>query len=188
MQADISPHVQNIEQKPATTIDKLKLLIWKNFLIQFRHYIRTILEIVLFGLFICSLYFMKLPNIENYPPEYLPGMIKLFEEMGVMVGILIVLSFMFPTINSVRYITIEKERQLKEAMKIMSLDSWMHWTSWFIRIMVFMVIAMSIVVALLKVSVLFRICFTVRYFDKAILSSDIDIHELVCAVGIPISV
>lgn len=112
---------------------------------------------MLFGLFICSLYFLKdLPNPSQYPPEQIPSFIVLFEQIGVMVGILIVLSFMFPTINNVRYITIEKERQLKEAMKIMGLPSWMHWTSWYIRIQVFMIIAMFIIVALLKVISFFR--------------------------------
>lgn len=151
MESDNSSYVRIRDQKPATNFNKLQLLIWKNFLIQFRHYIRTIIEIVLFAFFISSLYFMKL-NRGSFPPGEIPNdYITMFEIIGTMVGVLIVLSFMFPTINSVRYITIEKERQLKEAMKIMGLPSWMHWTSWFIRIMVFMIIAMAIIVALLKV-------------------------------------
>lgn len=153
METNNSSNLHNREQKPATNFNKLQLLIWKNFLIQFRHYIRTTIEILLFAFFISSLYFMKLPNRNSFPPgENIPNSyITIFEMLGIMVGVLIVLSFMFPTINSVRYITIEKERQLKEAMKIMGLPSWMHWTSWFIRIMVFMIIAIAIIIALLKV-------------------------------------
>lgn len=149
MEADNSSHVHNSGQKSVTNIDRLQLLIWKNFLIQIRHYIRTIMEIVLFVFFISSLYFMELPATNEDLPE-------MFSEIiGTTVGLLIVLSFAFPTINSVRYITIEKERQLKEAMKIMGLPTWMHWTSWFIRIMVFMIIAIAIIVILLKVIVVF---------------------------------
>lgn len=151
MQTNGSSHVRISKQKAATNIDKLQLLIWKNFLIQFRHYIRTIVEIVLFAFFISSLYFIELPSRNSFPPNQNESYFRVLELIGIMVGVLVVLSFMFPTINSVRYITIEKERQLKEAMKIMGLPSWMHWMSWFIRMMVFMVIAISIIVALLKV-------------------------------------
>lgn len=48
-------------------------------------------------------------------------------------------------------ITVEKERQLKESMKIMGLPSWLHWTAWFVKIMIFMVISITIMVGLLKI-------------------------------------
>ena len=148
MQSNESSHVRNNELKPVTNIDKLQLLIWKNFLIQFRHYIKTTFEVVLFPFFMSPLFVVGMPKQENSSNE---EYFRKLETMGIMVGVLIVLSFVFPTINTVRYIAIEKERQLKEAMKIMGLPSWLHWTSWFIRIMVFMIIAMAIIVAMLKV-------------------------------------
>lgn len=48
-------------------------------------------------------------------------------------------------------ITVEKERQLKESMKIMGLPGWLHWTAWFTKIMIFMVISITLMVALLKI-------------------------------------
>lgn len=48
-------------------------------------------------------------------------------------------------------ITVEKERQLKESMKIMGLPSWLHWTAWFTKIMIFMVISITLMVVLLKI-------------------------------------
>lgn len=69
------------------------------------------------------------------------------------------LSFVYPTINTVRFIAIEKEKQLKEAMKIMGLPNWLHWTGWFVKTMIFMTISISIVVALFKVSAsIFNCC------------------------------
>lgn len=49
-------------------------------------------------------------------------------------------------------ITVEKEKQLKEAMKIMGLPSWLHWSAWFTKIMAFKIITITIMVILLKVS------------------------------------
>lgn len=49
-------------------------------------------------------------------------------------------------------ITVEKEKQLKEAMKIMGLPSGLHWTAWFVKIMSFQIITISLMVLLLKVS------------------------------------
>lgn len=66
-------------------------------------------------------------------------------------------AFLFVAINTVRYIAIEKEKQLKEAMNIMGLPSWINWTAWFIRSMIFLIIAISIIVIMLKV--IFKILF-----------------------------
>lgn len=49
-------------------------------------------------------------------------------------------------------ITVEKEKQLKEAMKIMGLPSGLHWLAWFVKIMLFQIITISLMVVLLKVS------------------------------------
>ncbi|XP_055298016.1 phospholipid-transporting ATPase ABCA3-like isoform X5 [Sitodiplosis mosellana] len=95
-----------------------------------------------------------LPKIrmQRYPyPPYIFDV--LLQGLETIVSFFILLSFIYPTINTVRFIAIEKERQLKEAMKIMGLPSWLHWTSWFVRTMVFMVVSISFIVALLKVPV-----------------------------------
>lgn len=48
-------------------------------------------------------------------------------------------------------ITVEKERQLKESMKIMGLPSWLHWSAWFTKIMLFMTVSITLMVILLKI-------------------------------------
>lgn len=95
----------------------------------------------------------KLPEIllQRFPyPPYTYDV--LLQGLETIVSFFILLSFIYPTINTVRFIAIEKERQLKEAMKIMGLPNWLHWISWFVRTMLFMMITISFIIALLKVS------------------------------------
>lgn len=68
-----------------------------------------------------------------------------------IVSLIIMLSFVYPCTNTVKFIAAEKERQLKEAMKIMGLPNWLHWSGWFARSMIFMTISISLMVVLLKV-------------------------------------
>lgn len=75
----------------------------------------------------------------------------LLQGLEILIPFFLVLSFIYPCINSTRFITIEKERQLKETMKIIGLPSWLHWISWFVWIMMFLIISISLLVLLLKV-------------------------------------
>lgn len=75
----------------------------------------------------------------------------LLEGLKSLVSLVVLLSFIYPCINTVRFIAMEKEKQLKEAMKIMGLPNWLHWLGWFIKSMVFMMISITFIVILLKV-------------------------------------
>ncbi|XP_019867946.2 phospholipid-transporting ATPase ABCA3-like [Aethina tumida] len=66
-------------------------------------------------------------------------------------GIIFMLSFVYTCINTVKTITTEKEKQLKEAMKIMGLSNWLHWTAWFVKSFIFLIISAVLMVILLKV-------------------------------------
>lgn len=76
----------------------------------------------------------------------------LLEGLEAIVPFVIMLSFVYPTINTVKFIATEKEKQLKESMKIMGLPNWLHWTGWFVRSMAFNTISITMIVILLKVS------------------------------------
>lgn len=54
-----------------------------------------------------------------YPPFTLD---VLLQGLETIVSFFILLSFIYPCINTVRFIAIEKEKQLKEAMKIMGME------------------------------------------------------------------
>lgn len=100
----------------------------------------------------------KMPEIQMQRYPYPPHIFDvLLQGLETLVSFFILLTYIYPTINTVRFIAIEKERQLKEAMKIMGLPSWLHWTSWFVRTMIFMMVSISLIVALLKVNSLFSI-------------------------------
>lgn len=67
------------------------------------------------------------------------------------VGIIIMLSFVYTCINTVKAVTAEKEKQLKEAMKIMGLPNWLHWTAWFLKSLSYLLVSIILMVVLLKV-------------------------------------
>jgi uncharacterized membrane protein len=56
---------------------------------------------------------------------------------------------------SLKFITTEKEKQLKEAMKIMGLANWLHWTAWFVKCILFLIVTITCMVVLLTVSSFF---------------------------------
>lgn len=60
-------------------------------------------------------------------------------------------SFIYANINIARSIDHEKEKRLKETMKIMGLPNWLHWTAWFIKSYVFLAIPAIMLAGLCKV-------------------------------------
>ncbi|KAG5670263.1 hypothetical protein PVAND_000540 [Polypedilum vanderplanki] len=83
-----------------------------------------------------------------YPPFVYDGLLQALE---IIVALFFLLSFIYPCVNFVKQITIEKEKQLKEAMKIMGLDSWLHWTAWFTKCFIYMLITVTFMTILMKV-------------------------------------
>lgn len=92
--------------------------------------------------------------LQRFPyPSYIQD--SLMNGLEVVLTFFILLSFLYTVINTVRFIAIENENQLKEAMKIMGLPNWLHWTSWFVRTMTLSTICISLMVGLLKVMLFF---------------------------------
>eukprot|EP00047_Mylnosiga_fluctuans_P017548 m.62444 g.62444 ORF g.62444 m.62444 type:complete len:913 (+) comp7137_c2_seq4:3-2741(+) len=63
---------------------------------------------------------------------------------------LLMLSFLFTAINIVRSIVLEKERRLKESMKMMGLKNWVHWAAWWTDFTIFLGVSVLIMTVLLK--------------------------------------
>lgn len=59
--------------------------------------------------------------------------------------------FNYTFMSTIRFVSTEKEKQLKEAMKIMGLPLWIHWFSWFVRTIIMLSISMIGITILLKV-------------------------------------
>ncbi|CAG9816334.1 unnamed protein product [Phaedon cochleariae] len=104
------------------------------------------------------IYMRRFPYAEWYEDA-------LLTPLKTMIGIIFMLSFVYTCINTVKTITTEKEKQLKEAMKIMGLPSWLHWTAWFVKCFIFLAISAILMVVLLKVKWYQNTDFTV--FTKA---------------------
>lgn len=70
--------------------------------------------------------------------------------LNFVIPILFLIAFLYNCINNIKYITVEKELQLKESMKIMGLPSHIHWLAWFTKCMLFQVIVISALTVMLK--------------------------------------
>ncbi|CAH0545633.1 unnamed protein product [Brassicogethes aeneus] len=91
-------------------------------------------------------------QMQRFPyPAYIDDV--LLTALMSMCGVIIMLSFVYSAINIVKAITTEKEKQLKEAMKIMGLSNWLHWTAWFVKTFIFLLISCIIMVFLFKIRV-----------------------------------
>uniref|UniRef100_W5LI09 ATP binding cassette subfamily A member 3 n=1 Tax=Astyanax mexicanus TaxID=7994 RepID=W5LI09_ASTMX len=65
--------------------------------------------------------------------------------------LLLVLSFTYTSLNIVRAVVQEKERKLKEYMRMMGLSNWLHWSAWFLMFFLFLSISIIFVTVLLCV-------------------------------------
>ncbi|XP_053679318.1 phospholipid-transporting ATPase ABCA3-like [Anopheles nili] len=91
-----------------------------------------------------DIYLQRFP----YPPfreDSFPSSLTTFLPISVM------LAFIYPCISIVKSILFEKEKQIKEAMKIMGLQGWVLWSSWFVKCFVFVQVSIVLVVVFLKV-------------------------------------
>uniref|UniRef100_A0A673N665 ATP-binding cassette sub-family A member 3-like n=1 Tax=Sinocyclocheilus rhinocerous TaxID=307959 RepID=A0A673N665_9TELE len=67
--------------------------------------------------------------------------------------LLLVLSFTYTSLNIVRAVVQEKERKLKEYMRMMGLSNWLHWSAWFLMFLLFLSISIFFVTVLICVKV-----------------------------------
>lgn len=81
-------------------------------------------------------------NKRNNLTTYSPWLVSLF----------FLISFNYSFMNAIRFIVIEKEKQLKETMRIMGLANWMHYLSWFIRTIIMQLIPFVLIIILLTVT------------------------------------
>lgn len=67
--------------------------------------------------------------------------------------LLLMLSFIYTSLTIIRAVVQEKERKLKEYMRMMGLSSWLHWTAWFLLFFLFLLVAVSFMTLLFCVKV-----------------------------------
>ncbi|XP_046522803.1 phospholipid-transporting ATPase ABCA3 isoform X2 [Equus quagga] len=67
--------------------------------------------------------------------------------------LLLMLSFTYTSLTIIRAVVQEKEKKLKEYMRMMGLSSWLHWSAWFLLFFLFLLIAVSFMTLLFCVKV-----------------------------------
>ncbi|CAG5125756.1 unnamed protein product [Candidula unifasciata] len=85
-----------------------------------------------------------------YPPYYNDGMILILQNV---LPLFLILSFILSVIIGIKNLVYEKERKLKESMKLMGLTSAAHWISWLLTLGVYLVPAMAIYAILFGVKI-----------------------------------
>jgi ATP-binding cassette subfamily A (ABC1) protein 3 len=89
-------------------------------------------------------------KLQRFPyPAYTDD--KYLFALQAFLPLLMLLSFIYPVINITKSIVYEKEKRLKESMKMMGLSNWLHWTAWFIKSYAFLMITCLIMTILIKV-------------------------------------
>ncbi|CAO2642152.1 Phospholipid-transporting ATPase ABCA3 [Lemmus lemmus] len=67
--------------------------------------------------------------------------------------LLLMLSFTYTSLSIIRAVVQEKEKKLKEYMRMMGLSSWLHWSAWFLMFFLFFLIMVSFMTLLFCVKV-----------------------------------
>ncbi|CAH2236791.1 jg8550 [Pararge aegeria aegeria] len=90
-------------------------------------------------------------NLQRYPhPSYVEDLAV--EALIFIFPLFFMLSFSYTAVNIVRSVTLEKEQQLKETMKIMGLPTWLHWTAWFCKQFIYLFLTGALITIILKIN------------------------------------
>ncbi|KAF0881251.1 ABCA3 protein, partial [Crocuta crocuta] len=67
--------------------------------------------------------------------------------------LLLMLSFTYSSLTIIRAVVQEKERKLKEYMRMMGLSGWLHWSAWFLLFFLLLLVAVSFITLLFCIKV-----------------------------------
>ncbi|CAH0397901.1 unnamed protein product [Chilo suppressalis] len=90
-------------------------------------------------------------NLQRYPhPSFMYDLVV--DALQMLFPTFILLSFSYAAVNITRAVTVEKELQIKETLKIMGMPTWIHWTAWFCKQFIYLFIAAVLILIILKVN------------------------------------
>ncbi|CAH3187086.1 unnamed protein product [Porites evermanni] len=95
----------------------------------------------------------------NYTTNFAMNMVSLFMPLLVMLGL------MYSAMTIIKELVLEKQSRLKESMKMMGLPNWVHWSAWFTKNLLFLLISVVIFVIVLKVNIVL----VFKYSDVTVL-------------------
>ncbi|XP_067683949.1 phospholipid-transporting ATPase ABCA3-like [Haliotis asinina] len=84
-------------------------------------------------------------KVEMFPMPYPPYIVDSMNELlRYMFPVSLMMGFILMAIQTTKGVVYEKERKLKESMKLMGLSAAAHWTSWFLTSFIYVVITMAL--------------------------------------------
>ncbi|XP_073229976.1 phospholipid-transporting ATPase ABCA3-like [Porites lutea] len=94
-------------------------------------------------------------KLQQFPyPKYTQNFF--IQTVQGLLPLLMTLAFMYSAVMVIKELVHEKQNRLKESMKMMGLANWIHWTAWFTKNLLFLLISIIIVTALLKGAKIFQ--------------------------------
>ncbi|KAH9393545.1 ATP-binding cassette sub- A member 3, partial [Tyrophagus putrescentiae] len=89
-------------------------------------------------------------NVQRFPyPPYIAD--KFLFALQFFFPLILMLSFIYPSVNLTKNIVLEKEQRLTQIMAMMGLRDWLHWTSWFVNSLFWSIPSLAIITVLLCV-------------------------------------
>ena len=89
-------------------------------------------------------------NVQRFPyPAYIAD--QFLFSLSFLFPLVLILSFIFSSVNLTTSIVLEKEKRLREMMKMMGLQEWQHWTSCFLNSLAPALVSIAVMVILLCV-------------------------------------
>ncbi|XP_013411172.1 ATP-binding cassette sub-family A member 3 isoform X2 [Lingula anatina] len=85
-----------------------------------------------------------------YPPYLQDNFVLIIQQQ---LPLILMMSFVFAALQIVKDIVHEKERRLKESMKMMGMGNWLHWAAWFVKYFLFLLIDVAIMTVLFCIKV-----------------------------------
>ncbi|XP_071813575.1 phospholipid-transporting ATPase ABCA3-like isoform X2 [Apostichopus japonicus] len=90
-------------------------------------------------------------EMQRYPyPPYNDDLFLI--AIQTQLPLIILLSLVYPILNIARSLVYEKEKRLKESMKMMGLHNWLHWTAWFFRYWLQLTLSVLVMTVLFSIS------------------------------------
>uniref|UniRef100_A0A8D0GV65 ABC transporter domain-containing protein n=1 Tax=Sphenodon punctatus TaxID=8508 RepID=A0A8D0GV65_SPHPU len=91
-------------------------------------------------------------EVQRFPyPPYVNDLFLL--AIQNQLPLLLMLSFTYTSLNIVRAVVHEKEKKLKEYMRMMGLSNWLHWSAWFLMFFLFLLVSIFFVTVLFCIKV-----------------------------------
>ena len=88
--------------------------------------------------------------LQRFPyPPYIEDIYLL--ALQFLFPMILMFSFLYPTVNLTKNLVIEKEKRLKESMKMMGLKNWLHWLAWFIKSILWLLISSALLTIILTI-------------------------------------